>query len=180
MSQWIGRRTRKITDCVALITGGASVPGLATAKQQDAQGAKVVLLDLLSSAGETVAKELVTASSSLPRTSTTRPTRPKSWPLSTPPSSSAHSGSSSTAPGLATRSRPSEVGRVPARRLHPDSYRQLDRHVQRDPRRGRAHRPYRADRRRAWASSSTRRQWRRSTARWVKPPPRGRRAGSSA
>ena len=47
-----------VKDSVALITGGASGLGLATAKALLADGAKVVILDLPSSDGEAVAKEL--------------------------------------------------------------------------------------------------------------------------
>jgi NAD(P)-dependent dehydrogenase (short-subunit alcohol dehydrogenase family) len=47
-----------IADSVALVTGGASGLGLATARRIVAAGGKVVLLDLPSSAGADVAKEL--------------------------------------------------------------------------------------------------------------------------
>ena len=47
-----------ITDSVAVITGGASGLGLATARRLTAAGAQVVLVDLPSSAGEQVAGEL--------------------------------------------------------------------------------------------------------------------------
>ncbi|CAM3129789.1 3-hydroxyacyl-CoA dehydrogenase [Prescottella defluvii] len=47
-----------VNDSVALVTGGASGLGLATAKALHAQGASVVILDLPSSNGEVVAKEL--------------------------------------------------------------------------------------------------------------------------
>ncbi|RRO20665.1 3-hydroxyacyl-CoA dehydrogenase [Saccharopolyspora rhizosphaerae] len=47
-----------IKDAVALVTGGASGLGLATVKELHGQGAKVVIVDLPSSQGETVAKEL--------------------------------------------------------------------------------------------------------------------------
>jgi NAD(P)-dependent dehydrogenase (short-subunit alcohol dehydrogenase family) len=47
-----------ITDGVALVTGGASGLGLATAKALAAAGAKVVILDLPTSAGEERAAEL--------------------------------------------------------------------------------------------------------------------------
>ncbi|QKT13386.1 3-hydroxyacyl-CoA dehydrogenase [Rhodococcus sp. W8901] len=47
-----------VSDSVALVTGGASGLGLATAKALLADGASVVILDLPSSNGETVAKEL--------------------------------------------------------------------------------------------------------------------------
>ncbi|MFC8527136.1 3-hydroxyacyl-CoA dehydrogenase [Nocardia sp. NPDC057227] len=46
------------SNLVALVTGGASGLGLATVKELHAQGAKVVIVDLPSSPGETVAKEL--------------------------------------------------------------------------------------------------------------------------
>ena len=48
----------KIDDAVALITGGASGLGLATTKALLDQGAQVVILDLPTSKGEVVAKEL--------------------------------------------------------------------------------------------------------------------------
>ena len=48
----------EIKDAVAVITGGASGLGLATAKALVDEGAKVVLLDLPSSQGEDVAKAL--------------------------------------------------------------------------------------------------------------------------
>jgi NAD(P)-dependent dehydrogenase (short-subunit alcohol dehydrogenase family) len=48
----------KINGSVAVITGGASGLGSATAKRLVAAGGKVVLLDLPSSAGETTAKDL--------------------------------------------------------------------------------------------------------------------------
>ncbi|WP_137726145.1 3-hydroxyacyl-CoA dehydrogenase [Prescottella subtropica] len=47
-----------VTDSVAVVTGGASGLGLATVKALHDQGAQVVILDLPSSDGETVAKEL--------------------------------------------------------------------------------------------------------------------------
>ncbi|MFE3291502.1 3-hydroxyacyl-CoA dehydrogenase [Rhodococcus sp. NPDC059234] len=48
----------QINDSVALVTGGASGLGLATTKALLADGASVVILDLPSSNGEVVAKEL--------------------------------------------------------------------------------------------------------------------------
>ncbi len=47
-----------VTDSVALVTGGASGLGLATVKALHDQGAHIVILDLPSSNGETVAKEM--------------------------------------------------------------------------------------------------------------------------
>ncbi|MBP1161313.1 MULTISPECIES: 3-hydroxyacyl-CoA dehydrogenase [Rhodococcus] len=47
-----------VNDSVALVTGGASGLGLATAKALLADGAQVVIVDLPSSNGEVVAKEL--------------------------------------------------------------------------------------------------------------------------
>jgi len=51
----------QLQDSVAIISGGASGLGLATAKRVVAGGGKVLLLDLPSSAGESVAKELGSA-----------------------------------------------------------------------------------------------------------------------
>jgi NAD(P)-dependent dehydrogenase (short-subunit alcohol dehydrogenase family) len=48
----------KIAGSVALVTGGASGLGLATVRKLHAGGAPVVILDLLSSNGTTIAKEL--------------------------------------------------------------------------------------------------------------------------
>ncbi|KAA9153993.1 3-hydroxyacyl-CoA dehydrogenase [Amycolatopsis acidicola] len=48
----------KIEDTVALVTGGASGLGLATVRALHGAGAKVVIVDLPSSEGEAVAKEL--------------------------------------------------------------------------------------------------------------------------
>ncbi|WP_109529506.1 MULTISPECIES: 3-hydroxyacyl-CoA dehydrogenase [Nocardia] len=48
----------KIENAVAVVTGGASGLGLATVRELHGQGAKVVIVDLPSSSGETVAKEL--------------------------------------------------------------------------------------------------------------------------
>jgi NAD(P)-dependent dehydrogenase (short-subunit alcohol dehydrogenase family) len=48
----------EIKDAVAVVTGGASGLGLATAKALLAEGAKVVILDLPTSKGEDVAAEL--------------------------------------------------------------------------------------------------------------------------
>ncbi|WP_406690800.1 3-hydroxyacyl-CoA dehydrogenase [Saccharopolyspora sp. ID03-671] len=47
-----------IKGAVALVTGGASGLGLATVKELHGQGAKIVIVDLPSSQGEAVAKEL--------------------------------------------------------------------------------------------------------------------------
>ena len=48
----------KIADTVALVTGGASGLGLATVRELHAQGARVVILDLPASEGETIAEDL--------------------------------------------------------------------------------------------------------------------------
>ncbi|MCX4099189.1 3-hydroxyacyl-CoA dehydrogenase [Nocardia sp. alder85J] len=48
----------RIENAVALVTGGASGLGLATVRELHSHGAKVVIVDLPSSAGETIAKEL--------------------------------------------------------------------------------------------------------------------------
>ncbi|WP_280269212.1 3-hydroxyacyl-CoA dehydrogenase [Nocardia wallacei] len=48
----------QIKNTVAVVTGGASGLGLATVQELHAQGAKVVIIDLPSSSGEAVAKEL--------------------------------------------------------------------------------------------------------------------------
>ncbi|RDI43264.1 3-hydroxyacyl-CoA dehydrogenase [Nocardia mexicana] len=48
----------QISNTVAVVTGGASGLGLATVQELHAQGAKVVIVDLPSSNGESVAKEL--------------------------------------------------------------------------------------------------------------------------
>ncbi|MBO0852192.1 MAG: 3-hydroxyacyl-CoA dehydrogenase [Nocardia sp.] len=48
----------EIKNAVAVVTGGASGLGLATVKELHSQGAKVVILDLPQSNGETIAKEL--------------------------------------------------------------------------------------------------------------------------
>ncbi|WP_432066219.1 3-hydroxyacyl-CoA dehydrogenase [Streptomyces sp. C10-9-1] len=47
-----------ISNTVALVTGGASGLGLATARELQAQGAKIVIADLPTSGGEAVADEL--------------------------------------------------------------------------------------------------------------------------
>jgi len=47
-----------VGNAVALVTGGASGLGLATAKELHGKGAKVVILDLPTSQGEAIAKEL--------------------------------------------------------------------------------------------------------------------------
>ena len=48
----------QISNAVAVVTGGASGLGLATVTELHAQGAKVVIIDLPSSNGESIAKEL--------------------------------------------------------------------------------------------------------------------------
>ncbi|MGV9679345.1 3-hydroxyacyl-CoA dehydrogenase [Nocardia sp. NPDC003482] len=48
----------QINNAVAVVTGGASGLGLATVRELHGQGAKVVILDLPSSDGEAIAKEL--------------------------------------------------------------------------------------------------------------------------
>ena len=48
----------QISNAVAVVTGGASGLGLATVKELHGQGAKVVIIDLPSSNGESIAKEL--------------------------------------------------------------------------------------------------------------------------
>ena len=48
----------EIADNVALVTGGASGLGLATVRELHAQGARVVILDLPSSQGKTIAEDL--------------------------------------------------------------------------------------------------------------------------
>lgn len=48
----------KISDSVAMVTGGASGLGLATVQELHAHGANVVILDLPSSQGKTIAEEL--------------------------------------------------------------------------------------------------------------------------
>ncbi len=48
----------KISRHVALVTGGASEPGLATVKELHANGAHIVILDLPSSRGKEIAGEL--------------------------------------------------------------------------------------------------------------------------
>lgn len=48
----------KLENAVAVVTGGASGLGLATVKELHGQGAKVVIVDLPSSNGEAIAKEL--------------------------------------------------------------------------------------------------------------------------
>ena len=71
----------EIKDAVALVTGGASGLGLATVRALLDDGAQVVIVDLPSSKGEEVAKELggreeqkdpATACASRPPTSPTR------------------------------------------------------------------------------------------------------------
>ncbi|MGK8522601.1 3-hydroxyacyl-CoA dehydrogenase [Nocardia asteroides] len=48
----------EISNAVAVVTGGASGLGLATVRELHGKGAKVVIIDLPSSSGEAVAKEL--------------------------------------------------------------------------------------------------------------------------
>jgi NAD(P)-dependent dehydrogenase (short-subunit alcohol dehydrogenase family) len=48
----------ELNGAVAVVTGGASGLGLATVRELHSHGAKVVIVDLPSSAGETIAKEL--------------------------------------------------------------------------------------------------------------------------
>ena len=48
----------KLENAVAVVTGGASGLGLATVKELHSQGAKVVIIDLPSSNGESIAEEL--------------------------------------------------------------------------------------------------------------------------
>lgn len=48
----------QINNAVAVVTGGASGLGLATVKELHGQGAKIVIVDLPSSSGETIAKDL--------------------------------------------------------------------------------------------------------------------------
>jgi len=48
----------EIANVIALVTGGASGLGLATARELHSRGAKVVIVDLPSSAGETIVKDL--------------------------------------------------------------------------------------------------------------------------
>ncbi|MFE2995716.1 3-hydroxyacyl-CoA dehydrogenase [Nocardia sp. NPDC059246] len=48
----------ELNNAVALVTGGASGLGLATVRELHSQGAKVVIVDLPSSDGEAIAKEL--------------------------------------------------------------------------------------------------------------------------
>lgn len=48
----------KVSDSVAVVTGGASGLGLATARELHARGARVVILDLPSSQGKSLAEEL--------------------------------------------------------------------------------------------------------------------------
>ncbi|MBF6148835.1 3-hydroxyacyl-CoA dehydrogenase [Nocardia nova] len=48
----------KLENAVAVVTGGASGLGLATVKELHGQGARVVIIDLPSSNGEAIAKEL--------------------------------------------------------------------------------------------------------------------------
>ncbi|MBY8864092.1 SDR family NAD(P)-dependent oxidoreductase, partial [Nocardia sp. CA2R105] len=48
----------QISNAVAVVTGGASGLGLATVKELHGQGAKVVIIDLPSSNGESIAEEL--------------------------------------------------------------------------------------------------------------------------
>ena len=90
----------QIKDINAVVTGGASGLGLATATRLIESGATVTLLDLPGSAGVEQAEALGPAARFVP-TDVTDPTR---WPpLSPPPPSAARSARSYTAPAGASR-----------------------------------------------------------------------------
>ena len=136
-----------VSDSVAVVTGGASGLGLATTKALIAEGATVVIIDLPSSDGEAVAKELGDRA------------RFSAGDVTDEASVTAALDLAESLGPLRVAVNCAGIGnaiktvgkqrRVPACRLpegHPD---QPDRHVQRHPPRRRADREDRADRRRA-------------------------------
>ncbi len=132
-----------VKDSVALVTGGASGLGLATVKALHDQGASVVILDLPSSNGEFVAKELgdrvrfaagdVTDEASVVAALDR-------------PNPSARCASRSTARHRQRHQDGRQAGRLPARGVPARRQHQPGRHVQRPPPGGRAHREDRPDR----------------------------------
>ena len=73
--------TQRLAGKVAVITGGASGIGLATAKRMRAEGATIVIGDIDPATGKAVADELERTRSSR----STSPTRSRSTRCSTPP-----------------------------------------------------------------------------------------------
>ena len=101
----------RLTGKVALVSGGARGMGAAHARAMVAEGAKVVLGDILDDEGEVVAKELGDSA----RYVHLDVTRPDDWDaaVATAVSDSAASMSWSTTPGSST-SAPSRTTRCPS------------------------------------------------------------------
>ena len=119
-----------VTGAVALVTGGASGLGLATAKALLGAGAEVVILDLPTSAGEQVAKELGENVRFAP--ADVRNEAEVTAALDAPTGSD-RCACASTARARQRLPHRRQARRVPARGVHADHRDQPDRHVQRAP-----------------------------------------------